>query len=259
MIYTKLIKKAIGFSIQVHETDQKQKRKGKDIAYIVHPLSVGLILARAGASEDVIVAGILHDTLEDSVAEKKITKATLVEEFNEEIANLVLSVTEQNKELPWEVRKREALDHIGTFSHGALLVKSADILNNATELLEDYEKNGDAVFERFNAGKEKIIGNQLRAINAIINCWKENPLARDLVFLANDLQMIGASYFMPNSPAKIIEHKDYDEKTELECPVCGWKGTPRSSGCINTDSHFAMDVSCPICGKMILIADYAST
>ncbi len=42
---------AIRFSIRTHEVFQKQKRKGKDIAYINHPLTVGVILARAGATE----------------------------------------------------------------------------------------------------------------------------------------------------------------------------------------------------------------
>lgn len=207
MIYTTLIKKAISFSTQVHEIDQKQKRKGKDIAYIVHPLSVGLILSLAGASEEIIVAGILHDTLEDSITKKKITKKMLAKEFNKEIADLVVSVTEENKQLPWDVRKQEALEHIKSFSHGSLLIKSADILNNASELLEDYEKNGETVFDRFNTQKEKIIKNLIRAINAILTRWKENPLAKDLVFLANDLQMIGAPFFMLNSPARIIEYK----------------------------------------------------
>ena len=192
MLYTKLIKKAISFSTQVHETDQKQKRKGKDIAHIVHPLSVGLILARAGASEEIIVAGILHDTLEDSVAEKKITKEMLVEEFNEEISNLVVSVTEQNKELPWEVRKQEALEHIKKFSQGSLLVKSADILNNASELLDDYEKIGGEVFARFNASREKIFQHYQNSITVITEKWNESPLVSDLLELSVELYRIQA-------------------------------------------------------------------
>ncbi len=68
MILTPKIRSAIRFAIKTHEVDQKQARKGKDIAYIGHPLTVGLILARAGANEDTIIAGILHDTIEDSTA-----------------------------------------------------------------------------------------------------------------------------------------------------------------------------------------------
>jgi len=187
MLYTKLIKKAISFSTRVHEIDQKQKRKGKDIAYIVHPLSVGLILAKAGASDEIIAAGILHDTLEDSIASNKITKEILAKEFGDEVANLVDSVTEQNKELPWKVRKQLALDHIGSFSHGSLLVKSADIIDNAAELLEDCNIIGPNVFKRFNASKELIIENYNNLITAILKKYKTNPLAPELICVRSKL------------------------------------------------------------------------
>ncbi len=71
MILTHNIRRAIKFSIKTHEVYQKQKRKGKDVAFITHPLSVGLILSLAGADENEIIAGILHDTIEDSIPEKK--------------------------------------------------------------------------------------------------------------------------------------------------------------------------------------------
>ncbi|MCX6747825.1 MAG: HD domain-containing protein, partial [Candidatus Nomurabacteria bacterium] len=127
MIYTQKIEEAITLAIKTHEIDEKQKRKGKDIPYITHPLTVGLILSLAGASEDVIIAGILHDTLEDSINEYKVTKEMIAEQFGDNVMQLVLSVTEQDKSLSWEVRKAEALEHIKTFSHDSLMLKSADL------------------------------------------------------------------------------------------------------------------------------------
>lgn len=188
MIYTTLIKKAIRFSIKTHEVYQQQKRKGKDIPYITHPLSVGLILARSRASEEVIVAGILHDTIEDSFSEKKVTVEMLTERFGENVATLVASISEFSKDLPWDVRKREALEHVKNFSHGSLLIKSADILSNALELLDDYKKDGEKVFARFNAPKNKIIEHYLNIITAIIAKWPESPLAQDLRGVAQALQ-----------------------------------------------------------------------
>jgi (p)ppGpp synthase/HD superfamily hydrolase len=70
---THSLQKAVRFAIKTHEIHQKQKRKGKDIAYITHPLTVGMLLAKAGMRVEVIMAGILHDTIEDSVDEKKVT------------------------------------------------------------------------------------------------------------------------------------------------------------------------------------------
>lgn len=100
MFYTPKIKAAIRFAIKTHEVYQKQKRKGKEVAYIKHPLTVTLILARAGADEDLVTAGVLHDTIEDSIPEKKMTKVMLEERFGKSVAGLVDGVTEQDKSLP---------------------------------------------------------------------------------------------------------------------------------------------------------------
>jgi len=177
---------------------QKQTRKGKDIPYITHPLTVGLILSLAGGSEDIIIAGILHDTIEDSTAEKKVTPEMLTERFGQNVSNLVLSVTEQNKALPWEERKKEALKHIKTFSYDSLLVKSADTIGNVSELLDDYERDGGKTLTRFNA-PEKMIKNYLEVIRAILGCWSESPLASELESIKTGLEN------MENSQQKTVQ------------------------------------------------------
>lgn len=253
MYYSYKIKKAIKFATKTHEVYQKQKRKGKDIAYITHPLTVGLILSQASASEDVVTAGILHDTMEDSIPEKKVTREMLVERFGENVAQLVESVTEKNKSLSWEERKEEALKHVKEFSHDSLLVKSADIVSNASEIIDDHEKNGDDIFSRFNAPKDKVLKHYLELIRTIVECWTENPLASELTFIAGQLQMIGAKSFMMENRARIIEYRQYNEKEILECPLCHWHGT--AEGHIEYyDDLF--DVSCPICDKMLLVVSY---
>jgi hypothetical protein len=257
MLFTHKISQAIKFATKTHEVYQKQKRKGKDIPYITHPLTVGLILARAGADEDTVVAGILHDTIEDSIATKKVSKEMLIKKFGQSVAELVLSVTEENKELSWQERKQQALEHIQTFSHQSLLLKSADILANTNELIADHSKDGDQVFERFNAPKMPILEHLLRAITAIITRWPESPLASDLSYVSGQLQMMGGLEFMKERRAGIIDYKDYNENMPLVCPVCGWQGTPKSSGYINTDSDYCLDVSCPNCDKMLLVASYS--
>lgn len=256
MLYNYKIIRAIQFAIETHETNQKQKRKGKDVPYITHPLTVGLILSRAGADEDTVVAGILHDTIEDSTSENKVTYEVLKKKFERKVADIVHSVSETNKSLSWDQRKEEALKDIRKFSHESLLVKSADIISNGTELIEDYKKDGDAVFARFNAPKEKILEHYVRSITAIIETWAENPLADDLRSVGRDIQFMNVWGFMAERPAKSIDYRDYDIDMLLECPVCGWRGTPRESDYINTDSHFALDVSCPNCDKMLLIASW---
>jgi (p)ppGpp synthase/HD superfamily hydrolase len=191
MIYTPLIHRAIRFSIKTHEVYQKQKRKGKDIPYITHPLTVGLILARVGGDEALVAAGILHDTIEDSTLEKKVTIEMLTERFGERVATLVASVTEFDKDETWEVRKRHALEHVETFSSDSLLLKSADIIANTAELLDDYATVGEMVFDRFSAPRERILENHEQMIATLIRRWPESPLAEDLASIREHLQEMG--------------------------------------------------------------------
>ena len=193
MIYSQKIREAIQFSIHTHEIVQHQKRKGKDIPYITHPLTVGLILARASTGEDTIVAGILHDTIEDSVSGHSVTIETLRECFGENVALLVDSVTESTKELPWQERKDAALARVATFSHQSVLVKAADVISNDWELLEDYRVDGDSIFERFKVSKEQRLQHQFQMIDALQLKWPESPLAKDLEDVATALNSITRS------------------------------------------------------------------
>ena len=73
-----MIQLAIQTAVEHHEG---QKRKGSNIPYIVHPIEVGIILTENGANEEVITAGILHDTLEDT----KLTYDDIKSLFNERV------------------------------------------------------------------------------------------------------------------------------------------------------------------------------
>lgn len=177
MIYTPLIQKAIQFATRVHAG---QYRKGKDTPYITHPLTVALILARVTKDEDVIVAGILHDTIEDCEPYGSVTKELTATQFNEDIANLVDAVTEKDKTLPWYERKMAALNHIKNMDKKALLLKSADVLHNLTDLNQDIEKDEEQVFDKFNASKNEVIGRFEKLIPEIARYYLDNPLKDDL-------------------------------------------------------------------------------
>lgn len=190
MIYTKKILKAIKFAAKTHNYYQQQTRKGKVIPYILHPLTVGIILAKAAASEDVIVAGILHDTIEDSIDEKKVTPAMIEERFGKKVKDLVVSVTEMDRTLSWAERKANALEHIRHFSRDSVLVKSADVLSNGTELADDYARDGKEVFKRFQASAADTLANYERIIVALLKRWPKNPLAGDLKKLSKEIDLM---------------------------------------------------------------------
>jgi (p)ppGpp synthase/HD superfamily hydrolase len=142
-----MIDLAIEVAVKAH---QNQARKGKDIPYIIHPLAVGIILAKAGCSNDVIIAGILHDTVEDT----SITLDYLRNTFGEKISAIVEGVSEPDKSLPWEERKRHTHDFLKQASPEVKFVALADKLNNMRSIASDYLETGEEVWKRFNRGKE---------------------------------------------------------------------------------------------------------
>ena len=82
------------------------------------------------------------------------------------------------------------LEQISGFSHESLLVKSADVISNVSEILDDHARYGDEVFSRFSAPKVKFIHHSIRVMETIIEKWKENPLLPDLEYLAKKMQEI---------------------------------------------------------------------
>ncbi|WP_428910824.1 HD domain-containing protein [Niallia sp. Krafla_26] len=141
-----LIEKAIGFAAKAH---QNQARKGTDIPYITHPYAVGMLLQKAECSEEVIAAGILHDTLEDT----ETTLTDLIEAFGVHIAILVQAATEIDKRQPWEVRKQHTIDKLKEASIEEIQVIVADKLHNLRSIRADLNLHGDSIWQRFNRGK----------------------------------------------------------------------------------------------------------
>ncbi len=186
--YSPKILQAVNFATQVH---RGKPRKGKpDIPYLTHPLTVGIYLAKAGANEDIIVAGILHDTIEDCEPYGSVTKEFIAKMFGKEVAEMVNDVTEQDKSLSWPERKQRALEHIPDMSHASLMVKAADQLHNMTDQIEDFKKDGDKMFKNFNASKEDQLDRYDKLIPAIEKAWPANPLLPDLISAFNKIKSL---------------------------------------------------------------------
>lgn len=121
--------KAIAFAADKH-CFQKRKDEGKS-PYINHPLGLADVLANEAGVEDdrVLIAAILHDTIEDT----ETTAQELIREFGQEVADIVLEVTD-DKALPKAERKRLQIEHAATISRRAKLVKLADKICNLRDV-----------------------------------------------------------------------------------------------------------------------------
>lgn len=138
---------AVEFAVRAHAG---QTRKGKDVPYIAHPLAVALSLARAGCGDDVVIAGLLHDVVEDTA----VTLEEVRERFGAGVADIVAACSE-DKRLSWEDRKARMLHSLAGAPLVVKLVACADKLHNIRDLRADFEQVGDRVWGRFNRGREQ--------------------------------------------------------------------------------------------------------
>jgi len=124
--------KAIAFAADKH---RNQRRKDADASpYINHPIALANVLSNeAGVTDEkVLIAAVLHDTIEDTDT----TASELVDVFGDEIAAIVLEVTDDML-LPKGERKRLQIEHASTISESAKLVKLADKICNLRDVADN--------------------------------------------------------------------------------------------------------------------------
>lgn len=139
--------------IYAHQVHSNQVRKSTTIPYIAHLLSVLALVLENGGDEDEAIAGLLHDAPEDQGGRHQL--AEIRRRFGERVAQIVDGCTDtyEDPKPPWRERKTEYLAHLADASASVIRVSLADKLHNARALLLDYRILGEAVFQRFRAGK----------------------------------------------------------------------------------------------------------
>jgi len=143
-----MIFKAIEFAARAHSG---QHRKGTKIPYIVHPLGVAKILIEYGCPDHVVIAGILHDTVEDT----PVTLNEIKQAFGWDIADLVEAASEPDKTDTWENRKNHTIGMLKTLSKEAAILVLADKLDNIRAIREDCERHGESLWHRFNRPRDQ--------------------------------------------------------------------------------------------------------
>ena len=135
------------YAAEKHAT---QTRKGSDIPYLGHLLSVAGFVIEADGTETEAIAALLHDAAEDQGGEE--TLAEIREKFGADVASIVAecSDTFETPKPPWRERKQRYIDHLPEASDGAILVSLADKLHNAHAILRDFRAHGDELWQRFN-------------------------------------------------------------------------------------------------------------
>ncbi|HDY73393.1 MAG TPA: bifunctional (p)ppGpp synthetase/guanosine-3',5'-bis(diphosphate) 3'-pyrophosphohydrolase [Candidatus Jorgensenbacteria bacterium] len=136
------IQKAINTSAVLHKN---QERRNGGYPYVVHPFSVAVILSNYTDDEDIIIAGLLHDILEDV---PEYTKEKMVKEFGQRVTNIVegVTITDSLKQYIENLRRAE---------EGSFFVAAADKIHNIQSLIDYHKIEGDAMWKKFHQPKDK--------------------------------------------------------------------------------------------------------
>lgn len=189
-----LIFEAIKFVAEAHANHY---RKGTNIPYISHLMNVMKILCKYNCETKVIVAGILHDVVEDT----KVTIEEVEQKFGKDIAEIVAGASEREKILKnnhwkasWKERKQNTIEFLKrTDKLEKLLVSCADKLDNARDILADYQELGNDLWTRFNAGKDEQMWYYQSLVKVFLQRGEEfgDPLLK----MAKDLEQTVKSIF----------------------------------------------------------------
>jgi (p)ppGpp synthase/HD superfamily hydrolase len=143
-----LLKSAFDWAAVWHK-DQHRKYPNTLVPYMSHVAGVASILSRHGFSEEVVAAGALHDVMEDC----GITHDELAAKFGARVADLVRHVSEEDKSLSWEERKRLYLEHFSQKPWDAQAITLADKIDNFQSIIVCARSFGDP-WKMFKRGRD---------------------------------------------------------------------------------------------------------
>jgi (p)ppGpp synthase/HD superfamily hydrolase len=133
---------AFEFAATLHHD---QLRKGTDVAYLSHVMSVSALVLEDGGTEQEAIVGLLHDAIEDGPPE---AAAQIAERFGDEVLQLVLACSDDadgqaRDEHSWRARKTHYVQHLEIAPLGALRVTAADKLHNTRCTVDDLRIEGE--------------------------------------------------------------------------------------------------------------------
>ena len=144
--------------VYAHNLHRHQPRKGRDIPYIGHLLGVASLVLENGGDEDMGIAALLHDAVEDQGGLPR--RDEIAARYGERVAAIVMGCTDSDavdphQKAPWCDRKLAYIEHMTHEADGDVrLVSLADKVHNARAILTDHVEAGDSCFERFSGRKD---------------------------------------------------------------------------------------------------------
>ena len=195
--------RAVDYARELHT----EFRKGTRVPYMAHLLGVAALVmgeadGRIPVTEDMAIAALLHDTVEDKGGLPRLRDVEA--QFGAQVARMVAGLSDtfaedQDKKEGWEERKKTYIDLLEHEDEDVLLISIADKLYNAKSILDDYRVVGLEVFERFKRGA----GQQLWYFDELVKAFE--PRMRDDRIFKEFCRVV----------------RDLSVETGIPCPSCG--------------------------------------
>jgi (p)ppGpp synthase/HD superfamily hydrolase len=186
-IFSKRFIAALSYAARLHA---KQIRKRTERPYIGHLLGVASIVIEYGGDEDMAIAALLHDAVEDQGGLPRLRE--IQKKFGKRVAHIVDGCTDAYTEpkSPWLERKRAYIARVAGEGEEVRLVSAADKLSNARETLHEVRLHGESVYERF-AGKKLGTLWYYRELLRVFRQAGSNPLIEELDLVVSELERLG--------------------------------------------------------------------
>jgi (p)ppGpp synthase/HD superfamily hydrolase len=178
--------KAFVFAAEKHKG---QTRKASTIPYIAHLMGVTSLALEFGGDEDLAIAALLHDVVEDCGGAPVLKEVK--HRFGARVAKIVDGCTDSDcdPKPPWRERKETYIRHLKNADADTRLVSAADKLNNVRSILSDYREVGESIWARFNGGREGTLW-YYRALVDEFKKNKPNRLIRELELAVLELEAL---------------------------------------------------------------------
>ncbi|HET6175851.1 MAG TPA: HD domain-containing protein [Candidatus Sulfotelmatobacter sp.] len=166
-----------------------QTRKASTIPYIAHLMGVASLVLEAGGDEDLAIAALLHDVVEDCGGAPMLKEVR--RRFGSRVAKVVDGCTDADTfpKAPWRERKETYIRHLKTADAGTRLVSAADKLHNVRSIVSDYRAIGESVWSRFKGGREGTLW-YYRTLRDVFLHHKRNRLTTELELVVNELESL---------------------------------------------------------------------
>lgn len=164
-----------------------QVRKASTTPYIAHLMGVSSLALEFGGDEDMAIAALLHDVVEDCGGAPMLKEVK--RRFGSRVAKIVDGCTDSDRDPkpPWRERKETYIRHLKGADADTKLVSAADKLHNVRSILSDYREVGESIWARFNGGREGTLW-YYRALLKEFQRGKPNRLIREFELAVRELE-----------------------------------------------------------------------